>query len=216
MQWQAHWLELRILALKQQQQRYELRLQKLQQQQDAQDPVLPSSWPPADTPPEGPRQAAHQQAQPSLPVAPQPPDSLQQLAAPAAPADQATLPAAAQQAQPHIGQGPAAGDGISLVTEQSHRQQQQAVAVTEPMYKHRHARQPVPGLSMPEIARHPFFCRHSDAHYLTVEQPAAQGESLCGDDATLLKVKHASLEYRLFRAGLGILVSNELPCTHRS
>lgn len=189
--WQAHWLELRILTLKQQQQRYELRLQKLQRQQDRQGAVLLPSRTPADDPAGWAAQTGHQQAQPSLPVAHQqaaepisvpyqPKASFQQLPALAAPANQATVSAAGQQpqaqTQPLAGQLPAAGAPACVDTEQSHRQQQQAAAVREPRHKHRHARNPVPGLSMPEIARHPFFCQHSDAGDRSGEPSAAQGE----------------------------------------
>ncbi|KAL3146630.1 hypothetical protein ABBQ32_000861 [Trebouxia sp. C0010 RCD-2024] len=204
--WQAHWLELRILALKQQQQRYELRLQKLQEQQDRQGTVLLPSCTPADSPAGRALQTGHQQAQPSLPVAHQQAaepisvphhskDSFQQLAAPAAPAKQATVSAAGQQpraqTQPLADQQPAAGAAACLVMEQSHRQQQQAAAVREPRHKHRHSRIPVPGLSMPEIARHPFFCQHSGAGDRSVETPAAQEEAR--DDCYPARV-HATLD----------------------
>lgn len=188
-QWQAHWLELRIHALKQQQQRYELRLQKLQQQQDRQGAALPSLLVPPAPQAEAPLPVALQQAAGPLAVPHQPQavqDSDQQPSSAAAPANQAPAPESTQQAraQPLVVQEPTAA---SLIPEQTQGQHQQPPAVCEPRYKHRHARHPVPGLSMPELARHPFFCQHrASGSDNTAEQPASQGE-LMPDDAIALR-----------------------------
>ena len=169
--WQAHWLELRIHALRQQQQRYDLRLQNLQQQD------LPAAMPAPQTLPA----PSDPQADASLPAAHQP--AAGSLSVPhQLPIDSLSVPHQAPAAQSAQGQaltlhGPAAGASAGLVSEQTHSGHQQASAGCEPRYKHRHARHPVPGLAMPEIARHPFFCQHGAAgsgH--TAEQPAIQGE----------------------------------------
>ena len=191
-QWQTHWLELRIHALKQQQHRYEVRLEHLQQQQQACQLAASPSPPPHPVPlrqagfllssADQAAQASHQQA-PALSSAPHQqaptplPVSHQQDPAPASlihqstsehaslqpPANQA--PDAAQPAQtltPAF-QEHAVNASAGLVSEQRRGQHQQAAAMQEPKRKRRHARQPVPGLSMPEIARHPFFAQHSAA-----------------------------------------------------
>ena len=183
-QWQAHWLALRIHALRQQQQRYELRLQKLQQQQDSQAAVLPSLPAPSSPQAEASSHGAHQQARASLPDAHQQaagplPAPDQQPSAPAASANLAPSLAAPQQAQAQslATLEPEASAGASLVPQRTQVDHLPVPAVREHRYKHRHARQPVPGLSMPEIARHPFFCQHTAAGCgNSAEQPAAQGE----------------------------------------
>ena len=183
-QWQAHWLALRIHALRQQQQRYERRLQKLQLQQNPHAAALQSLPAPLNPQAEVSFHAAHQQAHASLPDGHQQaagslPVAHQQPSAPAASATVAQSLAAPQQAQPqplamHESEATA---GASLVPEQTQVDQLLAPAVHEPRNKHRHARHPVPGLSMPEIARHAFFCQYSAAGCSnTTEQPASQGE----------------------------------------
>lgn len=181
-QWQAHWLELRIHALRQQQQRYDSRLQKLQQQQDQQAAMpRPQALPaPSNPQAEASLPSAHQQAAGPL-------SAPHQLPISSPSANQApTLDAAqsAAQAQPLALHEHAPGAGASLVSEQTYRDHQQVPARSEPRYKHRHARHPVPGLAMPEIARHPFFCQHSAAG--SAEQPIILGEPVG------VRVKHAT------------------------
>ena len=195
--WQAHWLELRIHALRQQQQRYELRLQKLQQQQDPQAAALSLLPAHASVVPqtEASFQVAHQQANGSLPIDHQQaagPLSVphQQPSASATAASQAVA-VEAQAPLPALCE-PVAVAGTSLASEQTPGHQP-APAVREPGYKHRHSRHPVPGLFMPVIARHPFFCQHSAAGSgSTAEQPAAQGE-LVRNLLYYMIVKHAGL-----------------------
>lgn len=194
---------MRILALKQQQQRYELRLQKLQHQQDRQGAVPPATQGSAVPPAEEPIQSAHQQAQPFLQQAAgpfsvphEPQDSPEQTVAQAAPAISSAVSAAARPAQTQLlaDQEPTAGAAASLVTEEAHKRHQQAAAACEPRYKHRHARHPVPGLSMPEIARHPFFCQHSDAGDNPADQPAAQGGPMQDNDDALHECQACCME----------------------
>ena len=185
-QWQAHWLELRIHALRQQQQRYELRLQKLQQQQDPQAAalLLPPAHASADPQAEASFQDALQQAAGPIAVPHQQPSTSAASASQAVALDAQAVPLAVCE--------PGAVVGTSLLPGQTQGGHQQAPAVREPRYKHRHARHPVPGLSMPEMARHPFFCQHSVAgsgH--TAEPPAAQGEVVCNLLCYTI-VKHAA------------------------
>lgn len=89
-------------------------------------------------------------------------------------------PDAAQPAQIHIPafQEPAVNASAGLVSEPTPGQHQQAAAVQK--RKRRHARQPVPGLSIPEIARHPFFAQHNAAGSDgTAEMLASEGELTC-------------------------------------
>ncbi len=166
--WQTHWLELRIHALRQQQQRYESKLQRLRQQGQL------------------PAESAHV----SLPLHPQHPggstldSSHQPGAAPTAHDSQAAANSSSPQSlasgqvtalslcQPppadtlHLHQGAAASFPAVL-----HQQ-----AGVEPRRKRRHARQQMPGLSMPEIARHPFFSQHASAEPAsTAQQLASEG-----------------------------------------
>ena len=183
-QWQAHWLALRIHALRQQQQRYELRLQKLQQQQDSQATVLPSLPTPSSPLSRGflswcPSAGSCFRSRCPSAGCWAPSSSPSAVFSTSCSANLAPSLAAPQQAQAQslATREPEASAGASLVLRGLKWTTCLSPAVREHRYKHRHARQSVPGLSMPEIARHPFFCQHTAAGCGNAsEQPAAQGE----------------------------------------
>lgn len=182
--WQTHWLELRIHALRQQQQRYESKLQQLHQQ--GQQPAASAPLP----------FVLHPQHPGGLTL-----DSAHQPgAAPTAQDGQAAANTSFSQSvasgqvtalsvsQPpsvdslHLHPGAAASFPAAL-----HQQ-----AGGEPRRKRRHARQQMPGLSMPEIARHPFFSQHGSAEPASsAQQLASEGEGK--DDCYPARV-HATLD----------------------
>ena len=162
--WQTHWLELRIHALRQQQQRYESKLQRLRQQGQQSAESAPSPLPLHPQHPGG--SALTSSHQPD--AAPTAQDS-QAAANSSFPqsvdTDQVTMLSPSQPPSAdmfHLHPGAAATFPAAL-----HQQ-----AGGEPRRKRRHARQQIPGLSMPEIARHPFFSQHGSA------EPASSAQQL--------------------------------------
>ena len=159
--WQTHWLELRIHALKQQQQRYEAKLQRLQQKgrQPAQSalPPLHAGLNPLSG-------SAHDHVGGSggtaEGISPQP-----QSAQPDA-CHQAASHSLTQLPTPDLDPHPSDAVPSTSAPLGVH---QQAAAAHESRPKRRHARQQMPGLAMPEIARHPFFSQHAAA------EPARSG-----------------------------------------
>ena len=184
-QWQAHWLELRIHALKQQQQRYALKLQQLQSQgqQDASSHQKSDLQPTREAVPN----AAHHSNTAETSLGRQTDASQVGVAQsvdgglavgtvdPAAPQTaaqrHASVPAVQHSQQPSaeaaVGPGfnslgqSQAGPGFNSLGK-SQTEQHQSAAV-EPRRKRRRERQAMPGLSIPELARHPFFGLHSSA-----------------------------------------------------
>ena len=165
--WQTHWLELRIHALRQQQQRYESKLQRLRQQGQQSAESAP---PPLPLHPGGSTlESSHQPG-----VAPTAQDS-QAAASRSFPQSVASGQVTALSLfQPpsadtlHLHPGAAASFPAAA--------HQQAGAGGELRRKRRHARQQMPGLSMPEIARHPFFGQHGSAEPVSsAQQLASEG-----------------------------------------
>lgn len=159
--WQTHWLELRIHALKQQQQRYEAKLQRLQQKgrQPAQ-----SDLPPLLADPKPLSGSAHDHVGGSggtaEGISPQPQSAQPGACHPAASPSLTQLPT--PDVDPHPSDAVPSTSALLAV-------HQQAAAAHESRPKRRHARQQMPGLAMPEIARHPFFSQHAAA------EPARSG-----------------------------------------
>lgn len=169
--WQTHWLELRIHALRQQQQRYESKLQQLHQQgqQPAESAPLPLplhlQHPGCSTLGSSHQPGAAPTAQDSQAAANGSPSQSSQAVA----SDQVTALSLSQlPLADTIYPGAAASFPAAL--------HQQAAAEGEPRRKHRHVRQQMPGMSMPEIARHPFFSQHGSAESAsTAQQLASEG-----------------------------------------
>ncbi|KAA6421449.1 MAG: bromodomain-containing 7-like [Trebouxia sp. A1-2] len=182
--WQTHWLELRIHALRQQQQRYESKLQRLRQQGQQSAESAPSPLPLHPQHPGG--SALTSSHQPD--AAPTAQDS-QAAANSSFPqsvdTDQVTMLSPSQPPSAdmfHLHPGAAATFPAAL-----HQQ-----AGGEPRRKRRHARQQIPGLSMPEIARHPFFSQHGSAEPASsAQQLAPEGE---GRDDCYPARAHATLD----------------------
>ena len=189
-QWQTHWLELRIHSLKQQQQHYEAKLLRLQQQAHQRSESSPPPVPPDPHP-----------AFASVPDASHQPDATSSAQISSAPAyctgmshaaaaaaeGAAPPPVEVQQSLLHTAESrsqpsaqsllPAdAAAGPNPTSSLAQPLQQQAAAAHEPRCKHRHSRQQMPGLSMPEMARHPFFCQFSSAEARSdFQQPVLEG-----------------------------------------
>ena len=130
--WQAHWLELRIHALQQQQQMYESHLQQLRQQ-------------PSDQ--AGRHAAANTSGNLQFPNFS--PSSVPFSGTASAP------PAAhpSMQSSSSMAQQPAAQ------SQHSHKRRQPDSEQTQIGLKPRRARWPIPGLSVAELANHPFFAQ---------------------------------------------------------
>jgi len=166
--WQTHWLELRIHALRQQQQRYESKLQRLHQQgqQPAESAPLPLPLHPQH-PGGSTLDCSHQ---PGVALTAQDSQAAANSSFPQSVASgQVTALSLSQPPSadsPHLHPGAAGSFPAAL-----HQQ-----AGGEPRRKRRHARQQMPGLSMPEIARHPFFSQHGSAEPTSsAQQPTSEG-----------------------------------------
>lgn len=220
-QWQTHWLELRIHALKQQQQRYALRLQQLQTQthQDAAPSHPPDTHLPTpagsvlhSVPQSNTASAQHASqsavAQVGVPhnAASNPThisaqyDTVQASVPQQHPAQLVTqLPS--QPAQQLPSQLPTTGAAATAYAasqrpsaagpDRSQQQQEQHQASAVPRLKRRRERQQMPGLSMPELARHPFFGPLSSAD--PGSKPASTPQEEGRDDNYPARV-HATLD----------------------
>ncbi len=165
--WQTHWLQLRIHALRQQQQRYESKLQRLRQQgqQPAESAPLPLPLHPQH-PGASTLDSSHQPG--AAPTAQDSQAAANSTFPQSVASGQATVLSLSQppSADPlHLHPGAAASFPAAL-----HQQ-----AGGEPRRKRRHSRQQMPGLSMPEIARHPFFSQHGSA------EPASSAQQLASE-----------------------------------
>ena len=157
--WQTHWLELRIHALRQQQQRYESKLQQLHQQ--GQQPAASAPLP--------------------LVLHPQHPGGLtldsahQPGAAPTAQDGQAAANTSFSQS---VASGQVTALSVSQPPSADSLHLHPGAAASFPAALHQQAggepRQ-MPGLSMPEIARHPFFSQHGSA------EPASSAQQLASE-----------------------------------
>lgn len=137
--WQAHWLELRIHALQQQQQLYELKLHQLHQTQQKESQAAPLA---SDS-----RQLPGHSAISTLqvPAAAQLSGHAQRAGSDSAP----SAPRSSVQPSTSISEAPNAL--------QRHTHQQSGGGQAQRGVKRRRARWPMPGLSVAELANHPFF-----------------------------------------------------------
>ncbi|DBA85626.1 TPA: hypothetical protein ACH3X1_005203 [Trebouxia sp. C0004] len=184
--WQTHWLELRIHALRQQQQRYESKLQRLHQQGQQPAESAPSPLPLHPQQPGG--SALTSSHQPGAASTVQDSQAAANSRFPQSVAsDQVTalsLPQLPSADIPHHHPGAAASFPAALY--------QKAAAGGEPRHKRRHPRQQMPGLSLPEIARHPFFSQHGSAEPASTAQQLASEEE--GRDDCYPARVHATLD----------------------